>query len=135
MFCIKCGAQNEEGAKFCTNCGASLTDVVWSAPQAAPTSSPESELEPEPELEEESEPEPDPDPAPEPGTGEETPSDATDPGDTQVGEPGTGSDARPGSDGLPQTGDTGLAGAVAAGGIGILCFAGGIALLAHRKRG
>lgn len=83
----------------------------------------------------EPEPAPDSDPAPELGTGEETPSDATDPDDTQVGEPGAGSDARPGSDGLPQTGDTGLAGAAAAGGIGILCFAGGIALLAHRKRG
>lgn len=72
MFCIKCGAQNEEGAKFCTNCGASLTDVVWSAPQAAPMSS--SEPEPEPELEEESEPEPDPElevqsePGPEPAS-------------------------------------------------------------------
>ena len=34
-----------------------------------------------------------------------------------------------------QTGDTGLAGAAAAGRIGVLCFAGGIALLAYRKRG
>lgn len=67
MFCIKCGAQNEDGARFCTACGASLTDVVWSAPKADPA--------PRPEPESDSEPDQDPAPetAPETAPAPETP--------------------------------------------------------------
>ncbi len=36
MFCRNCGAQNEDGARFCTSCGTSLVETaapVQSAPQ------------------------------------------------------------------------------------------------------
>ena len=33
MFCVHCGAQQEDGAKFCTSCGKPLDTE---APQAAP---------------------------------------------------------------------------------------------------
>ena len=33
MFCLKCGAENKDGAKFCSACGASLTEVTWSVPE------------------------------------------------------------------------------------------------------
>ena len=36
MFCMKCGAQNEDGAKFCTVCGAPLGGAQTAAPQPEP---------------------------------------------------------------------------------------------------
>ena len=72
MFCIKCGTQNEDGARFCTACGASLTDVVWSAPKADPAPQPEPESNPEPDQ--------DPAPAPETAPASEAPADAPEPG-------------------------------------------------------
>ena len=90
MFCTRCGARNDDSAKFCSQCGASLTDVTWTvreqdpeppteeAPQTeAPTvSEPEVEPTPEPEVEPtpasedapEPEPEPEPETAPEPAS-------------------------------------------------------------------
>lgn len=38
MFCLKCGAQNADGFKFCMNCGAELPEL---APQATPAPQPE----------------------------------------------------------------------------------------------
>ena len=93
MFCTRCGARNDDSAKFCSQCGASLTDVTWTvreqdpeppvaeAPQAeVPTASePEVESAPEPEVEvepapaSEDAPEPEPEPGPEPDVPESEP--------------------------------------------------------------
>ena len=66
MFCMKCGAQNENGAKFCTTCGASLEGITWSAPQDAPASAPAPETTPTPDPT----PEPVETPTPEPAAEE-----------------------------------------------------------------
>lgn len=66
MFCMKCGAQNEDGAKFCTTCGASLEGITWSAPQDAPASAPAPETTPTPDPT----PEPVEAPTPEPAAEE-----------------------------------------------------------------
>ena len=66
MFCMKCGAQNEDGAKFCTTCGASLESITWSAPQDAPASAPAPETTPTPDPT----PEPVEAPTPEPAAEE-----------------------------------------------------------------
>lgn len=66
MFCMKCGAQNENGAKFCTTCGASLEGITWSAPQDAPASAPAPETTPTPDPT----PEPVEAPTPEPAAEE-----------------------------------------------------------------
>ncbi len=34
MYCTRCGAQNADGASFCTSCGASLLTPAAGAPQA-----------------------------------------------------------------------------------------------------
>jgi phage shock protein C len=34
MYCTRCGAQNTDGASFCTACGASLLSQTAGAPQA-----------------------------------------------------------------------------------------------------
>lgn len=66
MFCLKCGAENKDGAKFCSACGASLTEVTWSVPEpAVDAAAPEPEPVPEPEGVPAPAPEPEPVPAPE----------------------------------------------------------------------
>lgn len=70
MFCMKCGAQNEDGAKFCTTCGASLEGIAWSTPQDASAPAPAPEAAPAPEPVEVPAPEPVVAPAPEPATKE-----------------------------------------------------------------
>lgn len=37
MFCLNCGAKNDDGAKFCTTCGAPLAGAAQPSPQPAPT--------------------------------------------------------------------------------------------------
>ena len=39
-FCPNCGTQNEEGGKFCTNCGSALVNEAPAAPVAEPTAAP-----------------------------------------------------------------------------------------------
>lgn len=94
MFCTRCGARNDDSAKFCSQCGASLTNVTWTVreqgpeppaeeapqteaptvpePEVEPAPEPEVEPTPEPEVESapasEDAPEPEPDPAPEPAS-------------------------------------------------------------------
>ena len=36
MFCTRCGARNDDSAKFCSQCGASLTDVTWTVREQDP---------------------------------------------------------------------------------------------------
>ena len=40
MFCTKCGARNEDGARFCTSCGAPMAGVESSAGAAGPQEAP-----------------------------------------------------------------------------------------------
>lgn len=44
MYCPKCGSQLENGARFCTNCGAPATAVQNLAPQPAPRLAPQGEV-------------------------------------------------------------------------------------------
>lgn len=39
MFCPKCGKENSDGLKFCSNCGASITTLNTSGSASAPTPS------------------------------------------------------------------------------------------------
>ena len=51
MFCLKCGAQNADGFKFCMNCGAELPELApqaTPAPQAEPAPAPAPQPEPAP---------------------------------------------------------------------------------------
>ena len=81
MFCLKCGAQNRDGAKFCNQCGAPLTEgalsaldespAVGDAPEPPATEAPrvESQVEPEGEADPEGpRPEDGVEPEPAPGT-------------------------------------------------------------------
>ncbi|MBO6302717.1 MAG: zinc-ribbon domain-containing protein, partial [Ruminiclostridium sp.] len=69
MFCGKCGSKNEDGAKFCSSCGAPL---MTAAPAAAPVQPEPAPVQPEPAPVVESQPEaapvvesqPEPAPAP-----------------------------------------------------------------------
>lgn len=52
MFCTKCGANNPDGAAFCSGCGAPLKNATESAtpkPQPQPQSQPQSQPQPQPQ--------------------------------------------------------------------------------------
>ena len=53
MFCTKCGANNPDGAAFCSGCGAPLKNATESAtpkPQPQPQSQPQSQPQPQPAM-------------------------------------------------------------------------------------
>lgn len=106
MFCLRCGAQNLDGAKFCNQCGAPLTDGALSALDGSPAeaAAPEPATEEDPQAGPQAEPEPEDEPRPEDGAEPEGPEPAPGTDGGAEGEPAPGEEPvpAPGADPVPE---------------------------------
>ncbi len=103
-FCINCGSQVPDGAKFCAACGTPVVSAPAPAPAPAPEPIPEPVVEPAPEPAPIPVPEPVPAPAPVQGSQQfiQVPPTDTDPDLDMEGPPIVGSYAIPGMENVPQ---------------------------------
>ncbi len=103
-FCINCGSQVPDGAKFCAACGTPVVSAPAPAPAPAPEPIPEPVVEPAPEPAPIPVPEPVPAPAPVQGSQQfiQVPPTDTDPDLDMEGPPIVGNYVIPGMENVPQ---------------------------------